>query len=206
MSIERVHRYYLLKQQVGDELAGVWRAKHESLPGRPLPYTYPLDVRLDAAGYRLFEDILGATAEELVAAGFSRSEAAGILLALTEGHMGYTMQNGRWADTEPVTLLAAGTRTETVTGEWIELGDRNTIRLTLAVTASDRANSNETLDVAVQTSPDKSTVVAVGSFTQKTVAATERKCFSGLDRFVRVVGTIAGTTPSFAFSVAGEAA
>lgn len=206
MSIERVHRYYLLKQQADtDGLAGVWRAKHEALPGRPLPYTYPLDARLDAAGYRLFEDMIGATAEELVAAGFSRSEAAGILLALIEENMGYTMQNGRWANTEPVTLLAAGTRAATVTGEWIELGDRQTLRLALAVTS---AAEGGTLDVAVETSHTGSEAdkVAVGSFTQASAAGTERKNFSGLDRFVRAKATIGGATPNFAFSLAGEAA
>lgn len=207
MSIERPHRYYLLKQRADTEgLAGVWRAKHEALPGRPLPYTYPLAARLDIAGYRLFEDILGATALELVGAGFSRCEADSILLALTEGRMGYTMANGRWANTEAVTLAASAARTETYTGPWIELGDRNTLRLLLDVTASDRADNNETLDVKVQTSCDKSEIRDVAAFAQKTVVASERKCFSELDRFVRIVGTIAGTTPSFTFSVAGEAA
>lgn len=206
MPLERAHRYYLLKQRADIEgLANVWRAKHEALPGRPLPYTYPLDARLDAAGYRLFEDILGATAEELVAAGFSRREAAAVLLALTEGHMGYTMQNGRWADTEPVTPLPAGTRAETVTGEWIELGDRQTLRLTLDVSAASE-EGDETLDVAIETSPDKTTVVAVGSFTQADAVSSERKVFAGLDRFVRAKGSIAGSDPSFTFSVAGEAA
>lgn len=115
--------------------------------------------------------------------------------------MGYHKQDGRFADTEDVTLLAAAAHDATVTGPWIELGDRNTLRLVLEVTAA-----SGTLDVAVETSRTgaASDKVAVGSFTQAAAEGVERKCMAGIDRFVRAVGTISGGG-AFTFSLAGEA-
>ena len=65
-----------------------------------------------------------------------------------------------------------------------------------------------TLDVAVETSADNGatdTWRSIGSFTQATSTTTQRKSFAGCDRFIRASPTIGGTTPSFTFSVTGEA-
>lgn len=116
--------------------------------------------------------------------------------------MGYRMVNGRWANTEDTTLAASAARTATGTGTAVELGDRTVGRLLLNVTAA--SGTGPTLDVTIECSADGVTWYTSGTFAQKTAAGTERKLFM-LDRFVRARWTIAGTTPSFAFSIAGEA-
>lgn len=123
--------------------------------------------------------------------------------------MGYQMTTGekRYARTRSVTLQAAVTKTATFKSAGLELGDKSTLRLNLAVTA--HAGTTPTLDVKVQTSVDDvdADYVDVAAFTQvTTVNSTTRKIFTGLDRFVRVVATIAGTTPSYTYAVTGEAA
>ena len=119
---------------------------------------------------------------------------------------GYSTRSGRFANLLGTTLFAAGTvLTATTTSNSIELGDRGTARITLAVTAA--AGTNPTLDVQLQTSPDGSTWTNLGSaFTQATGVTSQRKIFTGLDRFIQAVATIGGTGgPSFTFSLDGEA-
>ena len=118
--------------------------------------------------------------------------------------MGYQTASGRWADTDPVTLFASAARTASANGSAVELGDCAVARLDLKVTAA--SGTTPTLNVKVQTSPDGTTWTDVGTaFAQATGATTEHKIVSGLDRFVRGVATIGGTTPSFTFSLDGEA-
>ena len=117
--------------------------------------------------------------------------------------MAYTTANGRHADTLPVTLHESAARTATGTGSALELGDRGVLRLLIDVTAA--SGTTPTLDVTVETSFDGSTWRSVAAFAQRTSVASERKSFAGCDRFVRVSYTIGGTTPSFTFSVSGEA-
>lgn len=117
--------------------------------------------------------------------------------------MGYSKANGQWADTVDAELVASAARTATFQSAALEIGDRGTACLTLDVTAV--SGTAPTLDVAIETSADGTTWRALASFAQKTVAGSERKSFVGCDRFIRANCTIAGTTPSFTFSVAGEA-
>ena len=118
--------------------------------------------------------------------------------------MGYQQQDGTYVDALDVTLHASKAETATVTGAWIEAGRRGVARLTLDVVA--KAGTSPTLDVDIETSDDgTNNVRTVASFTQKTDVGSERKCFAGLDRFVRMKATLGGTTPSFTFSVEGEA-
>jgi hypothetical protein len=118
--------------------------------------------------------------------------------------MGYNKQNGSFADTDPVTLADAVTLTATASQAGVETGDRGTLRLLLTVSAA--SGTTPTCDVAIETSNDGSTNWrSMGSFTQATGVTSQRKCFSGADRFVRATATIGGTTPSFTLSVAGEA-
>ena len=119
--------------------------------------------------------------------------------------MGYKNERtGRWANTEDVVLLGSEARTATTNGEWFDVGDAHTLRLLLDVTA--RSGTSPTCDVSVQTrkDADDASPRTVGSFAQKTAAGSERKAFTGLDRQVRVVQTLGGTTPSFTSSVSGE--
>lgn len=116
---------------------------------------------------------------------------------------GYTMGDGRYADVEPITPAASAARTTTGNGSGIELGDRRVARLKLDVTAA--SGTSPTLDVTIQTSRDGSTWYTSGTFAQKTGVSNESKVFA-VDRFVRASWTIGGTTPSFTFSIIGEAA
>lgn len=113
--------------------------------------------------------------------------------------MGYNMQNGQWADTQDLTVVGAGARVASFQSAGVEVGDRGVVCLDLVVTAG-----TGTLDVAIETSKDNSTWRSLGSFAQKTGAATERKSFAGVDRFVRANSTLA-SSPNFTFSIAGEA-
>jgi len=111
---------------------------------------------------------------------------------------------GEYADIDDVVLAAEAARTATGNGDAVGLGDRGTLRLLLDVTAA--SGSSPTLDVTVETSYDSVTWRSLGTFAQKIAVGTERKSFVGADRYVRATWTIgAVATPSFTFSIAGEA-
>lgn len=113
--------------------------------------------------------------------------------------------NGEFIDVEEVTLAASAARTESGSGSAIDLGDRNTLRLSLAITA--RSGTKPSLHALVETSADSSTWRQLGSFTAVNDATgTERQSFPGADRYVRLRWVISGATPSFTFSVSGDAA
>ncbi len=123
--------------------------------------------------------------------------------------MGYTTAGNRYAGTEDVTLASAGTVT-TATGviadSTKELGDKGTLRLNLAVTAV--AGTSPSMTLTLETSPDGSTGwVSVAAFTAATAVSSQRKVFTGLDRFVRLnVTAFSGSaTPSVTHGVSGEA-
>lgn len=116
--------------------------------------------------------------------------------------MSYGRRDGRYVHTEAASLASA-VRTATGQGSALEVGDFHTVRALLDVTAA--SGTAPTLDVKLQTSHDGSTGWRdVAAFAQKTAVGTERKAFSGLDKFVRWSWTIGGTGPSFTFSVDGE--
>lgn len=116
--------------------------------------------------------------------------------------MSYVRTDGRYVYTEQAPSLPSAARTASGAGTAVDSGAANVVRgLTLAVTAS--SGTTPTLDARLETSHDNAAWVTVGSFAQKTGAASETKLFSGLDRYVRVAWTVGGTTPSFTFSVSG---
>jgi hypothetical protein len=118
--------------------------------------------------------------------------------------MPYSTSHLRSTRSLDATLQASTTQTATGTGSAFEMEDNGTLRLTLAVTAA--SGTTPTLDDTLQTSTDGSTGWAnVAAFAQKTAAASERKIFTGLDRYARLSWVIGGTTPSFTFSCIGEA-
>jgi hypothetical protein len=117
--------------------------------------------------------------------------------------MGYHRSSGEWADVEEIVLLGAGTRTATENGAANDVGSRGILRGALVITAA--SGTTPTLDVAIQTRHDANdSWRTVGSFAQATAAGSERKCFAGLDREIRAVATLGGTTPSFDLTVSGE--
>lgn len=118
-------------------------------------------------------------------------------------NMGYNTANGRYANTLAVSFGSA-TLTATAASNVIELGDRNSLRLDLVISAA--SGTSPTLDIAVQTSPDGTTWTTVASFSQQTTTTTGvHKLFGPIDRFVRCNNVLGGTTPSFTFQITGEA-
>ena len=107
-----------------------------------------------------------------------------------------------------VELAPAASRTSTLTGTGIDVLEYEGVGLVL-LNASAGTGTSPTLDVKLQHSDDDSTYedVTSGAFTQVTdVAETAgvkvmKLNVSDLKRYLRVVGTIAGTTPSFDFGV-----
>lgn len=108
---------------------------------------------------------------------------------------------------EDVTPVAAAARTANGNSGWLDALAFGQLSLTLAITAVG-GDSNETLDVKVETASDSSGTNArdVASFAQATQpggATTQRKTFAGLDDYYRVSWTVGGTTPAFTFGVSG---
>ena len=107
-----------------------------------------------------------------------------------------------------VELAPAASRTSTLTGTGIDVLEYEGVALVL-LNASAGTGTNPTLDVKLQHSDDDSTYedVTSGAFSQVTDAAETagvkvmKLNVSDLKRYLRVVGTIAGTTPSFDFGV-----
>ena len=107
-----------------------------------------------------------------------------------------------------VELAPAASRTSTLTGTGIDVLEYEGVALVL-LNASAGTGTNPTLDVKLQHSDDDSTYedVTSGAFSQVTDAAETagvkvmKLNVSDLKRYLRVIGTIAGTTPSFDFGV-----
>ena len=116
--------------------------------------------------------------------------------------VGYFRADGKFAAVNKLTLADAQTLTATADGEWIDVGEFGVACLTLNVTA--HTGGGDTLDVDVDTSADKSAVRTVGNFTQSTAVGSERKSFSGLDRYVRFGATLAGAGVSVTFTLSGD--
>lgn len=112
------------------------------------------------------------------------------------------------AQTVGLVLAAAARRTSTLTGTGIDILHYEGVGL-VVLNASAGTGTNPTLDVKLQHSDDDSTYADVtgGTFTQVTDGAGTagvqilKVNVSDLKRHLRVVGTIAGTTPSFDFGV-----
>lgn len=118
--------------------------------------------------------------------------------------MGYFKQDGRWADSEELTLAASAARTTSANGSAFEPGDRSALRLLLDCTAA--SGTSPSLLVLIETSQDGTTWREIGAFTALTAVGSQRASFPGADRFVRARWVLGGTSPSFTFSVSGEAA
>ncbi len=120
--------------------------------------------------------------------------------------MPYITGTNQLSRSKTADLQASVTRTATANGSTVEIADKANLRLDLAVTAA--SGTTPTLDVKIQDSPDGTTWTDVsgGTFTQATGTTTQHKKIGPVDRYVRHVATIAGTTPSFTYSVTGEAA
>jgi len=109
------------------------------------------------------------------------------------------------AITSPITVLASGAQTTTFTTSGIS-ADGATVALLVNVSAA--SGTTPTLDCTVEWSNDGSTW-AVGdtadSFTQITTTKVTAKAFAAKGLFLRVRGTIGGTTPSFTVGITATA-
>lgn len=111
----------------------------------------------------------------------------------------YSSTLGRFTKRESVSLKASAAETASTSGTGVEI-DAGSLSLLLDVTAA--SGTSPTLDITIEGSPDNSTWFTLGTFTQKTAVSSERKAFPGA-AFVRSRSVVAGTTPSFTYSVTG---
>lgn len=99
-------------------------------------------------------------------------------------------------------VVASGARTVTGISEvWTGFGPASSIRAQLNVTAA--SGTTPTLDVVLEDTVDGGTTWnVIGTFIQKTAAGREVINITGLfTDSIRARWTVAGTTPSFTFTV-----
>ena len=112
------------------------------------------------------------------------------------------------AQTVGLVLAAAARRTSNLDSTGIDVLDYEGVAL-IVLNASAGTGTNPTLDVKLQHSDDDSTYADVtdGAFTQVTDAAETagvqvmKVNVSDLKQYLRIVGTVGGTTPSFDYGV-----
>lgn len=113
------------------------------------------------------------------------------------------LQKTQQRKTETSTLLASAARTTSGSSAELDTSDFREVVVYLNVTAA--SGTTPTLDLKAQSLDPVSGVwmdVPSGGLTQKTAAGTELKVVSsGLGARLRISYTIAGTTPSFTFSI-----
>lgn len=205
-------RYRWLKQQratrEGDDgLAAAFYAVRVGTTATALPAGFPYRAILVAAGVLAMEEVRGAGTEELRSYGLSLAQAERLIFFLerhTMTQFNYGPRVGQTYEEDEVTILASAARTSSTTSDVYEVGDKGTARLTLDITAV--SGTTPSIHVQIETRKDYSSGDwrVVDAFGPKTAVGSERRSMSGLDRFVRAVCTIAGTTPSFTFSLTGE--
>lgn len=79
-------RYCFLKMRrglrLGDDTDQLWNGKRQEIPGTELPQNFPARAALLSAGYLVTEELDGANASELQAAGLTSTQAAAVLAAI----------------------------------------------------------------------------------------------------------------------------
>lgn len=113
-------------------------------------------------------------------------------------------EDGNFINVDEALLAASAERTASGTGAALDLGDRNTLRQTLDVSAI--SGTAASLLVAIETSEDGTTWRELGTFTARSAIGSQRATFSGADRYVRARWYVSGDTPVITFSVSGDAA
>lgn len=207
-------RYHFFKEvsalRLGDDgLSYAWHDKRLAETGTALPSRFPHRTEALALGVLALEDLDGASVRALEDLGFTRTQAQAVFNRIEGIHVPTVyFQSGPNAgqsyDQDEVTLLPSAARTATFNGDSVEVGDRGTLRLDLAITAM--SGTTPTLQVQIETRKNSSdTWRTVDAFPVQTATGTTRKTFTGLDRLVRAVSSIGGTTPSITYSLGGEA-
>lgn len=211
--VASARRWYWLTQQRrategADGPSAVAKALRLGQSGTMLPTSFPSRAVLLAAGVLAVEEVQGASEDELRAYGLGFT-AAHTLIRFLEGFTVYTFAYGPRAgqlyEEDEVELLASAARTSSTTSDVYEVGDKGTLRLSLAVTAA--SGTAPTLHVQIETREayGSGSWRVVDAFPVQSSTGTVRRSMSGLDRFVRAVCTLGGSSPSFTFSLSGEA-
>lgn len=100
--------------------------------------------------------------------------------------------------------LRPQTATSTANGSSVDMQDTGEL-VTCVLSVGTVSGTSPTLDVKLQDSPDDSTFTDISGATMTQVTASNKfevKTFGGrVNRYVRAVATIAGTSPSFVLAV-----
>lgn len=209
-------RVYFFKQQAAtargdDGLSYAWHDKRLAQPGTALPAAFPWRAAAVAAGVLAVEDLDGAGERSLESIGLTARQATDIFNRIERTNAVSTTiyfqlgpNAGAPYDQDEVTLFESDARTAGFNGAVYEVGDRGTLRLTQSVTAISGSGASQ--QVQVETRRDSTdTWRVVDAFPAVTATGTYRKTFTGLDRQVRAVVSIGGSSPSVTSSLSGEA-
>jgi hypothetical protein len=212
--VTSARRYYWLREQSRSQdteygASAVWRATRLEAVGTALWFRVPGRSLLEDAGILALEEVIGAGVEELREYGLRRSTAEalinfceGVVETMTVFQIG--PRAGQIYDQDEVTLISSETYDESFETDAYEVGDRPTLRLDLDVTAI--SGSSAKLHVQIETRKDDDDDYRVAdAFIAVTAVSAQRRVVAGLDRYVKVVCTISGSTPSVTFSLDGEA-
>lgn len=173
-----------------------------------LPSTFPSRSVLLAAGVLAVEEVVGARVPELLSYGLTTAAAERLILWLERRTMdtfNYGPRIGQLYEADEIELIASGTRTASFTSDTYELGDRGTMRLALALSAISGTGARLHAQIETREAYSSGTWRVVDAFGPLTAAATYYRSMSGLDRFVRVVCTLQGSSPSVTFALTGTA-
>lgn len=207
-------RVYFFKERAtvarGDDgLSCVWREKRLAQHGTALPTAFPWRARCVAVGVLAIEVLDGASERSLESLGLSARQARDIFhrierITVTTIYFQNGPNAGAPYDQDEATLFESSARTISFNSDAYEVGDRESLRLTHTITAL--SGTGALAHVQIETRKDSSDTWRVAdAFPVATATGTYRKVFKGLDRFVRAVVTIAGSTPSVTSSLSGEA-
>lgn len=207
------HRRYLwlaqqraTRERLGTE--AVARARRVAVSGTALPASFPSRTVLLAAGVLAVEEVVGADVHELRSYGLTVTAAEALVVWLERHTMttfNYGHRAGQSYEEDEVTLVASGTRTASETSDVYEIGDKGTLRLSLAVSAISGTGASLHVQVETREAYGSGTWRVVDAFGPVFASGTTARSMSGLDRFVRVVSTLAGSSPSVTFSLTGTA-
>lgn len=188
--------------------ADAFRERRLAQNGTALPATFPYRATLLTAGVLAVEEVVGAHVPELRSYGLTTPQAERLILwleRLTMTTFGYGPRVGQLYEEDEVTLMASAARTSSTTSDVYEVGDKGTLRLSLAISAISGTGASLHAQIETRESYSSGTWRVVDAFGPKTATGTEYRSMSGLDRFVRAVCTIAGSSPSITFALTGTA-
>lgn len=211
--VTSARRYLWLAQKerartLDDGPSLAFRVRRLAASGTALPSTFPSRSVLLAAGVLAVEEVVGARVPELLSYGLTTAAAERLILWLERRTMdtfNCGPRIGQLYEADEIELIASGTRTASFTSDIYETGDRGTLRLALALAAISGSGARLHAQIETRDAYASGTWRVVDAFGPLTAAATVNRSMSGLNRFVRVVCTLEGTSPSVTFALTGTA-